>query len=357
MNEQENASQEEKRIIKLERDLATARSERNSARQAHRTAEKETVKYQSANDILVKASKLSVESVPWKTPRNKEARKGAATALVMLSDLHLDEIVPPEEVGGMNAYNREIALQRLQRTADGAVNMGKNLMNGFNYQGAIVILGGDMVAGNLHDTEAFNESHSMIHTVNFWVDHLAAFLETIADAYGPTHVVSVVGNHGRLTLKPRTKGRVEDNWDYLLSLMLQRHFKKDKRFTWNIPLSADAHIEIYGRKMLVTHGDQMGSGSGLAGLVVPASMIDAKKRKRNSTFGQAHEHMFMGHWHQYLRTGKITINGAMKGLDEYAYLGNFGYEAPSQAFAVITPENGVTIESAIYCQDRVAEGW
>jgi hypothetical protein len=347
----------EKRIVHLEREVARIRAERNSARAAHKTAEKETTKYERANSLLVKASKVSVESVPWKTPRNKVARKGAATALVMLSDLHLDEIVPPEEVGGMNAYNRDIALQRLQRTADGAIHLGKNLMGGFDYQGAIVILGGDMVAGNLHDTEAFNESHSMIHTVNFWVDHLARFLETIADAYGPTHVVSVVGNHGRLTLKPRTKGRVEDNWDYLLSIMLQRHFKTDKRFSWNIPLSADALVEIYGRKMLVTHGDQMGSGSGLAGLVVPASMLDAKKRKRNSTFGQGHDHMFMGHWHQYLRTGKVTINGALKGLDEYAFLGNFGYEEPSQAFAIITPEHGVTIESAIYSQDRRLEGW
>lgn len=357
MTQQENASSEEKRIIKLERDLATARSERNTARQAHRTAEKDTAKYQAANDILVKASKLSVESVPWKTPRNKVARKGAATALVMLSDLHLDEIVNASEVGGMNAYNREIAIQRLQRTADAAVNMGKNLMGGFEYQGAIVILGGDMVAGSLHDDTVFNEESSMIPTVDFWINHLAKFLETIADAYGPTHVVSVVGNHGRLSLKPRMKGRTVDSWDHLLALVLQRHLRTDKRFSWNIPLCADAYIEIYGRKMLVTHGDTMKGGGGLAGIIVPASAYDAKKRKRNSSYGEEHDHLWMGHFHSYTRSGKVTINGSLKGTDEYAFLGNFGHEEPAQAFAVITPEHGVTIEAALYSLDRTQEGW
>ena len=345
----------ERRVIRLERELASARSERTTARQAHKVSEQETVRYKAANEILAKASKMSVESVPW--PKVKAPRKGAATALIMLSDLHLDEIVKPSEVGDMNAYNREIALQRLQRTAEGAVNLGKNLMGGFDYEGAIVIFGGDMVAGNLHDDDIFNEESSMIPTVDFWVDHLAKCLETIADAYGPVHVVSVVGNHGRLTMKPRMKGRTEDSWDHLLALIVQRHLKADKRFTWNIPLCADAYVEIYGRRMLITHGDQMKGGGGLAGLVNPASIFDARKRKRNASMGDEHDHMWVGHFHSYTRTGKVTVNGSLKGLDEYAFLGNFAYEPPMQAFAVITREYGVTIEAAIYCQDRKQEGW
>jgi len=354
MTDTEDASLE-KRVIRLERELMTARSERNTARQAHKVAEQDTVKYKAANDVLLKASKLSVQSAPWS--KSKVRRKGAATALIMLSDLHLDEIVKPSEVGGLNAYNREIALQRLQRTAEGAVNMGKNLMGGFEYEGAIVILGGDMVAGNLHDDDIFNEESSMIPTVDFWVDHLAKFLETIADAYGSTHVVSVVGNHGRLSMKPRMKGRTEDSWDHLLALMLQRHLKGDKRFTWNIPLCADAYVEIYGRRMLITHGDQMKGGGGLAGLVNPASIFDARKRKRNASMGDEHDHMWVGHFHSYTRTGKVTVNGSLKGLDEYAFLGNFAYEEPIQAFAVITREHGVTLEAGIYSVDRIAEGW
>jgi len=320
-------------------------------------AEKEVAASRDEVSHLTALDGLSVESVPWKVSKSLKAPKGAATALVMLSDLHLDEVVKPEEVAGMNAYSREIALARLQRTAVGAVRMGMELMGGFNYEGAIVVLGGDLVTGNLHDLAEFNETHSVIATVDYWVDHLAAFLEVIAEAYKRVHVVSVVGNHGRLTRKPRTKGRVEDNFDYLLTRLLQRHYHNDKRFTWNVPLSADAYVDVYDSRLLITHGDQAKGGAGISGLLTPISLLDHRKRKRDASVGRPYSHLWMGHWHQYLRTGSVTVNGSMKGLDEYAFLGNFGYEAPSQAFAVITPEHGVTIESAIYCADRKAEGW
>ena len=41
---------------------------------------------------------------PWDTP------------WLMLSDLHLDEVVAPAEIGYANAYNRKIAERRLQAT-------------------------------------------------------------------------------------------------------------------------------------------------------------------------------------------------------------------------------------------------
>jgi hypothetical protein len=139
--------------------------------------------------------------------------------------------------------------------------------------------------------------------------------------------------------------------------MLQRHFRNDKNFSWNIPLCADANIDVYGRRMLTSHGDQMKGGGGLAGLVNPAANFDERKRRRNPPLAEKHDHLWVGHFHDYTTIGNVTINGSTKGVDEYAYLNNFAYEEPTQAFAVITPEHGVTVETAIYCQDRAAEGW
>lgn len=346
--------------LRLEREVARLRQERDAAKQAHRLAEREVEATRRHAEALSSFDRLNVEQASWAGPE-VSGRSRSATALVMLSDLHLDEVVNPAEVavGGtpLNAYSREIALQRLHRTADGAVRLGTDLMRGFSYDGAIVVLGGDLVTGNLHDLAEFNETHSVIATVDYWVDHLAAFLATIADAYGPVHVVSVVGNHGRTTRKPRTKGRVEDNFDYLLARLLWRHYSGDERFSWNIPVSADAYVDVYGTRLLVTHGDQARGGSGISGLLTPVSLMDHRKRKRDASMGRPYSHLFMGHWHTYLRTGTVTVNGSMKGTDEYAYLSNFGHEEPSQAFAVITPEHGVTVEAAIYCADQRAEGW
>lgn len=344
-------------LARLERELAKARRERDAAKAAHRAAERDLEAATTTTTLLTQIDSLSVDKVPWTRAVKVSSRDKLATALVMLSDLHLDEVVKPEEVSGMNAYSREIAKMRLERTAENAVRLGKELMSGFRYEGCIAILGGDLVTGNLHDLAEFNETHSVIATVDYWVDLLAAFLSVMADAYGLVHCVSVVGNHGRTTRKPRTKGRVEDNFDYLLTRLLVRHFHADKRFTWNVPLSADAYVDIYETRLLVTHGDQAKGGSGISGLLTPVSLLDHRKRKRDASLGQPYSHLLMGHWHTYLRTGTVTVNGSMKGLDEYAYLNNFGYEEPSQAFAVITPEHGVTIESAIYSADRKKEGW
>src|SRR5690606_5094470 len=51
----------------------------------------------------------------WSQPPKKKSGHSAIPSL-MLSDLHLDEVVNPSEVEGLNAYNREIAELRLEKT-------------------------------------------------------------------------------------------------------------------------------------------------------------------------------------------------------------------------------------------------
>jgi hypothetical protein len=343
-------------LMRLSRDLERVRSERNVARALHRQAEKDVERLTVDIEKLSALDGISVETPSWGKPKKRTA-KNTATALIMLSDLHLDEVIDPAEVAGMNAYNREIALQRLQRAADGAIRLGTELMAGFQITNAVVIFGGDMVHGNLHDNAEWNETPSVIATVDYWADHLAKFLDTIASAFGPTHVVSVVGNHGRNTIKPRTRGRVQDSFDHHLTRLVQRHYRDDPRFSWNVPMSADAYVNVYDHRLLVTHGDQARGGSGISGLFTPIALLDSRKRKRDASFGRAYDHLLMGHWHQYIRGNGFTVNGSLCGVNAYAYLGNFGYEPPAQAFGIITPEHGMTIEAPIYCSDRKTEGW
>jgi hypothetical protein len=348
-------------LARLARELERVRLERNTARAAHRQAERELESLTEHVERLTALDGISVETPKWAKPK-KRAGKNEATALIMLSDLHLDEVIDPAEVAGMNAYGREIALQRLQRAADGAIRLGKELLAGFDIKNAIVIFGGDLVHGNLHDNAEWNEQPSVIATVDYWSDHLAKFLDTISIGFGGTepanvHCVSVVGNHGRNTNKPRTRGRVQDSFDHHLVRLVQRHYRNDSRFTWNVPMSADAYLNVYDTRLLITHGDQARGGSGISGLFTPIALLDSRKRKRDQSFGRSYDHLMMGHWHQYIRGNGFTVNGSLCGVNAYAYLNNFGYEPPAQAFGIVTPEHGMTIEAPIYCADRKAEGW
>jgi hypothetical protein len=66
----------------------------------------------------------------------------------------------------------------------------------------------------------------------------------------------------------------------------------------------------------------------------------------------------MGHWHQYLPTPYLIVNGSTKGYDEYAFINNFQFEPPQQALAIVAPKHGITFHAPVFCQaDRKKEGW
>lgn len=342
--------------------IGSLRAERDAARAAHRAATREVHRLEAENDTLTRIDATTVRPKRWGT-RLPKTKKRHATATLLLSDWHFDEVVNPAELVGpdgspLNAYNRDIAEQRLRRCIDGARVVATELVTGWEWDGLVLQLGGDLVSGSIHDELVdTNEGVSVIDTVDYWTDHLAAALDALADTFGKVHVVSVCGNHGRMSRKPRAKGRVRSNFDWLLARNLVRHTASDTRVSWHVPDSADAYWEAYGHRHLLTHGDQARGGSGISGLLTPISLLDHRKRKRDTAAGAPADFMWLGHWHTFLSGPGWVVNGSGKGTDEYAYQGNFGHEAPTQAFGVITPEHNVTTVLPIYCADRAAEGW
>jgi hypothetical protein len=164
----------------------------------------------------------------------------------------------------------------------------------------------------------------------------------------------VVGNHGRRTRKPRAKRRVRDNFDWLIGQMVANHFAADSRVTFDIPDATDALVSVYDSTFLLTHGDQVGGGSGIGGIWPPIMRMAAKKRNR-----YAFEAVVMGHWNQLIAapTAGVIVNGSLKGYDEYAAVSNFMPERAQQALWLVAPNEGVTFSAPVFCDDRKAEGW
>jgi hypothetical protein len=153
------------------------------------------------------------------------------------------------------------------------------------------------------------------------------------------------------------KLRAKTNFDWLVAKMMERHFQNDKRVSFLIPEGADAFFNIYGHGQLVTHGDQATGGSGIGGIYPPIMRLRARKAQRYLATGQNFTTLWMGHWHQYLPSPGLIVNGSLKGLDEYAFINNFGHEVPQQAMAIVTPEHGITVQAPIFCLDRKKEKW
>jgi hypothetical protein len=293
----------------------------------------------------------------WLTRPPKSKIKHHGTPWLMLSDLHLDEVVFPEQVLGMNAFNREIALGRLNRTAQNFVEVTQDYWSGIIYDGVVVALGGDIFSGDIHEELTETNEDTLLGSVDYWIDPLSDFIGLMADTFGKVHVPVVPGNHGRTTRKPRAKFRARDNFDWFVGAQIARVFRNDKRVTFDLSDSADCLTPTYGQNVMLTHGDQASGGQGIGGIWPPLMRLDARKRQRQEAVRQGYNLLVMGHWHTLVFGPSFIVNGSLKGYDEYAFTQNFGFEQPAQAAWLMTPEHGKTWTAPIFSQDREIEGW
>jgi hypothetical protein len=337
------------------RELARSKAALQVARDERRVLEKEVERINKELGLMQKIARVNTGVSSIKPPRRTKGNR--AIPHLFLSDLHLDEVVRQEEVEGVNAYNRSIALRRLDKTFTSTVKILRDYWTGIGYDGIHVLLGGDIFSGLIHDELKESNEDTIFGSLLYWQDPIIAGLQLLADEFGQVHIASVVGNHGRNTRKPRAKFRARDNFDWFFSMQLARLLEGDKRFSWTIPDSMDATITAYDRTIRLTHGDQVNGGGGIGGIWPPIMRLDARKRQRQSAIGVPYDLLVMGHWHQLTWGPSFIINGSLKGYDEFAYSNNFGFERPQQALWLMAPGKGRTWTTPVWSDDREAEGW
>lgn len=346
-----NASADSGRV-----DLLRVKKQRDSLERQLAETLRRIEELEKALGFIDAAQSSFLEPPKWMSPQ-APGRKKHATLTLLLSDTHFDEVVLPEEVGGLNAYNRRIAELRLRWWGENAIKMARHYLSGVTYDGVVVMLGGDIFSGDIHEELKETNEDTMLGSLLHWSEQICAVLLMFAEEFGKVHVPCVVGNHGRMTRKPRAKLRAKTNFDWLLGKMIERHLANDKRFTFQISENADTTVQLYGHGHLLTHGDQVSGGGGVGGIWPPIMRMRGRKAQRAMDIGQPFETLWMGHWHQYISTPYMIVNGSTKGLDEYAWVQNFGYEPPQQALAIVTPEHNITVQAPVFCHDKVKEKW
>ncbi len=311
---------------------------------------------QSADAAAIKAiigaldEKITQSQPPaWMAaPLAKPSSPGVPT--LFLSDLHWGEIVHASQIGGVNSYDLATAHERMSYTVETAINLLRILDAKMDYPGIVVPLGGDMISGNIHDElTATNELNTMPTVLDLY-DTLVGAIKRLADVFGAVRLPCVTGNHGRDTKKIYSKDRHHTSFDWLLYQFLARHFKDDKRISFFIPDSSDALYKIFDVRYNLTHGDQFRGGDSIIGPLGPLTRGNQKKQARNQAVNQEYDVMICGHWHQYIHLERLIVNGSMKGYDEYAYQGNFGFEPPRQGLWLTHPRYGITYRMPVLCE-------
>jgi len=298
----------------------------------------------------VGTAKLAVQELQLpKWVYEPKTAKSPGVPKLMLSDLHWGEMVRPEQIGGVNAYNLTIAHKRLKTVVDTTIALCKILDPAMSYPGIVVPLGGDMVSGNIHDELAASNELNTMPTVLDLYRHLVPAIRLMADTFGHVFLPCVSGNHDRDTKKIWSKDRNHTSFGWLLYQFLAAAFAEDKRVTFYIPDGSDALYRIYNTRYLLTHGDQFRGGDGIIGPLGPVTRGEQKKNTRNAAVGQDYDVMEFGHFHKRMMTARLRGNGSLKGYDEYAADNNFGYEPASQNFWITHADHGITFDAPVYC--------
>lgn len=311
-------------------------------------AEREAATSQSLRDIIHEVSGATFEAQPtWLKDIESKALHG--TPLLFLSDIHFDEVVAKEEINFVNEFNREIATKRIRHTFERSIDVLYNFVAEPEYDGIICALGGDLLSGNIHDELTETNDGCINESILELTALLVEGIEALHRRFGRVFVPCVVGNHGRQHKKPRFKGKVRHNFEWLIYQLLAKHFQGNPEVEFQIPDAPDAIFEIYQKTFLLTHGDQFRGGNGISGIMTPLHLGYHKKQKKQAALGQPFDVMMLGHFHQYIHTNNLIVNGSIKGYDEFANGLNFPFEPPQQALFINHPKLGMVFRTPVLC--------
>lgn len=294
--------------------------------------------------------------------RTKKGEPTPEVPVVNWSDWHWGEVIQPGAVNGFNAFNREIAKERVQRLVANVIDLCKHHGPG-NYPGLVLNLLGDFISGGLHPELAKTDDLARIPAALEVRDVLVWALEQLLEEFGALLVPCVSGNHGRDTPKPEYKGYLHHNFDWLIYQLLKRHFADDKRITFLIEPSNEAYYSVFGMRILAMHGDMLGvkGGDGIIGAIGPIMRGEIKTRGQQTSLGRPYDLLIIGHWHQELWLPRAVVNNALKGFDEYAKDSLRATPSePSQTLFFIHPKGLITSRWSIRVDEpksRETHGW
>jgi len=316
----------------------------------------------SAEDIRSAVFQL-VE--PPLAPARFDIRPGrdgqAETIVLFLSDLHWGERVDLGAMDGLNSYGLDIARARLKRWVEAVIDLATRHWSGPKPERIILILGGDLVSGEIHGELAKTNEAKAIPAVRDLVSHLAGAIAAIKDTVScPLEVISLTGNHGRSTMKPESKEMAETSYDSLVSDFLEMTLRGRKGVTFYAPPSPDAVFSVYGWRVLATHGDRIGSRGG-QGFVGPAATAARGMKRLVADYAARAQHLdlvLIGHFHTPLMLEEGFVNGSLPGPTEYSRDGRFRPHPATQLFLTMHPrrriaqvrwiEVGAASEGALY---------
>lgn len=333
----------DKRILELEAEVVHLTDERNRERQKVKAGAKIAGLFKAITAEMDQRIK-PLEPLPQAVEFRRKAEI-VEHVVMHLSDGHHDQVVRPEEVGGLENYSFPVSCCRAERYVDTVVEWCHDtLAPRFAFPVLWVLAYGDYTSGEIH--RACERSYYRNQFKNcLAIGQLHALMyRDLAAHFEQVNILYLAGNHGRRTPKKDYLG-AHDNWDYLVGEVARLHCRGMENVHFTIPDAWSANVNINGVGFNVSHGDDVRSNLGIPwygmvrrqkGLIALGAAAGAQRCR----------YFVVGHHHAASVLsdvdGELLVNGSWVGTDPFAYNALSGYREPSQWLHGVNPKHGIT---------------
>lgn len=330
--------------VKADSTIARLQSELKSVNCKYKSALKQIEEFERREQFVshVESGKI----YQW----DEKLKKGAttqATAIVLLSDWHIEENVTASSVTHLNEYNTRIAERRVKRIAwkileylDRYCPMAKVLYLG---------LMGDFITGYIHEELKETNAMSPQEAVLFAKDLICATIDLIAKKWpGKIVCVTVHGNHSRTTPKEMIKSSAANSLEWMCYQDLTRLYSLEPRVCFLNTESDHNYVSIYGRLVRFLHGTGIKYNNGVGGFTIPANRMISKW---NDSPLSAELTVF-GHLHTHAIHKNLVANSSLIGHSEYGLRIGASYEPPSQTMVIFSKDRGAHFAVKMYGDEK-----
>ena len=321
-------------LEKLQRQIASSRNVAARAKSAYRRLAKEHQELQRASGIIAAAGAPTLRPIRPK----KSSKQTEATAFMVASDWHVEEVVKPEAVNGLNEYNSEISQSRAREFFRSGLRLLQIVQKDVRVNTLVVPMLGDFITNHLHDENAENNDKLPIEAIVQAQGYLSSGLRFLIDNTECNIIVPChSGNHGRTTRFVHAASEHGHSLEFLMYKNMEMAFSDEKRVRFEVTTAYHSYLPVYDTMVRLHHGHAVKYGGGVGGITIPINKAVAQWN-----YMRRADLDIFGHFHQFFDGGNFICNGSLIGWSPYGIRIKAKFEKPRQAFTVIDNRHGRT---------------
>jgi hypothetical protein len=243
-------------------------------------------------------------------------------------------------VNGLNAFNLDIAQERVATFFQAVVRLTRLLQQDVKIDTMIVALLGDFISGDIHEEVSELCQLPPMEAVVFAQDRLVGGIDFLLEhTQLHFHFKCHSGNHARTTKTTRFATENGHSLEYLLYRHIAAVYaaRGETRVTFDIAEGPHSYASIYGTAVRFQHGHMVKYGGGVGGIYIPVNKAIAQWNR-----GRHADLDVFGHFHQQVDGNNFLCNGSLIGYNSFALSIKAPYDVPKQTMVLFDKKRGRT---------------